>query len=58
VRGEQLIPAGHASGVFERMKAQRVRTMIAREDEDTLALREETRAAKRRMSEEREEARS
>ncbi len=48
--GNSWIPAGHAGGVFERMKAQRVRRMIAdEEDEDTLALREEKRAAQRKM---------
>ena len=49
--GNSWIPAGHAGGVFERMKAQRVRRMIADEDqEDTLAMREEKRAAKRKMN--------
>jgi len=57
--GNSWIPAGHTGGVFERVKAQRVRRMIADEkEEDTLALREEQRAAKRRnASEERSEER-
>ncbi|HEV7238693.1 MAG TPA: hypothetical protein VGQ36_05590 [Thermoanaerobaculia bacterium] len=47
--GNSWIPAGHSGGVFERVKAQRVRRMIADEaEEDTLALREEKRAAKQR----------
>lgn len=33
--GNSWIPAGHAGGVFERLKAQRLRRMIAEED-DTL----------------------
>ena len=33
--GNSWIPAGHAGGIFERMKAQRWRTMIGEED-DTL----------------------
>jgi hypothetical protein len=33
--GNSWIPAGHAGGVFERMKAQRWRQMISSED-DTL----------------------
>ena len=57
--GNSWIPAGHSGGVFERMKAQRVRRMIADEEqEDTLALREEKRAAKRKMTEERDETRA
>ena len=58
--GNSWIPAGHAGGVFERTKAQRVRKMIAdEEDEDTLALREEKRAAaKRNAAEERPEGRA
>ena len=58
--GNSWIPAGQSGGVFERMKAQRVRRMIANEgDEDTLALREEKRAAKKRqLSEERSEERN
>ncbi len=57
--GNSWIPAGHAGGVFERMKAQRVRRMIADEEgEDTLALREKQRAAqKRNASEDRAEER-
>lgn len=30
--GNSWIPAGQAGGIFERMKAQRVRRMISRED--------------------------
>jgi len=58
--GNSWIPAGHTGGVFERVKAQRVRRMIADdEEEDTLALREEKRAAKKRnASEERSEDRA
>ena len=49
--GNSWIPAGHAGGVFERVKAQRVRRMVQSEDEeDTLALREEQRAAKRKLN--------
>jgi len=33
--GNSWIPAGHTGGIFERMKAQRWRTMIGEED-DTL----------------------
>jgi len=56
--GNSWIPAGHAGGVFERVKAQRVRRMIAKSEEDTLALREEKRAAKKRnASEDRSEER-
>jgi hypothetical protein len=55
--GNSWIPAGHAGGVFERMKAQRVRAMIARDDEDTLAQREEKRAARRKAMEQRAEER-
>ena len=36
--GNSWIPAGHAGGIFERMKAQRWRTMIGEED-DTLTRR-------------------
>ncbi len=51
--GNSWIPAGHAGGVFERVKAQRVRRMIQNEpEEDTLAMREEKRAAKRKMTQE------
>ena len=58
--GNSWIPAGHTGGVFERVKAQRVRRMIADEkEEDTLALREEQRAAKKRnASEDRSEERA
>ncbi len=36
--GNSWIPAGHASGIFERMKAQRWRQMM-REEDDTASLR-------------------
>ena len=42
--GNSWIPAGHQGGIFERMKAQRWRTMIA-EDEDTGSFRREEHAA-------------
>jgi hypothetical protein len=32
--GNSWIPAGHAGGIFERMKAQRWREMIRQDDED------------------------
>jgi hypothetical protein len=59
--GNSWIPAGHAGGVFERMKAQRVRRMVQSDDEeDTLAMREEKRAAKRKLNggEQRDEERA
>ena len=34
--GNSWIPAGHAGGIFERMKAQRWRTMVHERDEDHL----------------------
>ncbi len=34
--GNSWIPAGNAGGIFERMKAQRLRRMIGEEEEDTL----------------------
>jgi len=44
--GNSWIPAGHAGGVFERLKAQRLRRMIAAEPEDeALAARDNQRAA-------------
>lgn len=36
--GNSWIPAGHAGGIFERMKAQRLRTMISSPD-DTASMR-------------------
>ena len=42
--GNSWIPAGHAGGVFERTKAQRLRRMIAEED-DTLTRRAPAAAA-------------
>lgn len=43
--GNSWIPAGHAGGIFERMKAQRWRTMISEED-DTLTRRAQADAEK------------
>ncbi len=37
--GNSWIPAGHAGGIFERMKAQRWRQLM-REEDDTASLRE------------------
>lgn len=42
--GNSWIPAGHAGGIFERMKAQRWRTMI-NSDDDTMSGRREAAAA-------------
>ena len=42
--GNSWIPAGHAGGVFERMKAQRWRQMVS-EDDDTASLRARAAAA-------------
>ena len=42
--GNSWIPAGHAGGIFERMKAERWRTMIS-SDDDTLTGRREATAA-------------
>jgi hypothetical protein len=42
--GNSWIPAGHAGGIFERTKAQRLRRMIA--DEDTLGEEQAPLAAK------------
>ena len=33
--GNSWIPAGHSGGIFERMKAQRRRTMVADESDDS-----------------------
>ena len=33
--GNSWIPAGHAGGIFERMKAQQRREMVTVEDDDT-----------------------
>ncbi len=46
--GNSWIPAGHAGGIFERVKAQRWRTMM-REEDDSLNLppRRETRSEER-----------
>jgi hypothetical protein len=51
--GNSWIPAGHHGGIFERMKAQRWRTMVAQEDDSVPPA---TRAP-RQTSEERDEAR-
>ena len=37
--GNSWIPAGNAGGIFERMKAQRLRRMIGEEEEDTVTRR-------------------
>lgn len=42
--GNSWIPAGHAGGIFERVKAQRWREMISSED-DTLSFRRREEAA-------------
>ena len=42
--GNSWIPAGHAGGIFERMKAQRWRAMIGEED-DTLSGRQRVAAS-------------
>jgi hypothetical protein len=34
--GNSWIPAGNAGGIFERMKAQRLRRMIGEQEDDTL----------------------
>ena len=33
--GNSWIPAGHTAGIFEQMKAQRLRRMIGEDDDDT-----------------------
>ncbi|HEY8182705.1 MAG TPA: hypothetical protein VII32_10720 [Thermoanaerobaculia bacterium] len=37
--GNSWIPAGHAGGIFEQMKAQRWRQMMRDDDDDTASLR-------------------
>ncbi len=37
--GNSWIPAGHGGGIFERMKAQRLRRMIGSDEEDTVTRR-------------------
>ena len=37
--GNSWIPAGHTGGIFEQMKAQRLRKMIGEEEEDTITRR-------------------
>jgi len=39
--GNSWIPAGHSGGIFERMKAQRRRTMVASEEDDSGSFRHE-----------------
>src|SRR5512132_2354444 len=34
--GNSWIPAGHAAGIFERVKAQRLRRMIVEDEDDTI----------------------
>jgi hypothetical protein len=54
--GNSWIPAGHHGGIFERMKAERWRTMVAQEDDSAPPA---TRAPRQTTpdSEERDEAR-
>ena len=51
--GNSWIPAGHAGGVFERMKAQRWREMAARDDDDTGSFKPKARQAEETRPEER-----
>lgn len=37
--GNSWIPAGNAGGIFEKMKAQRLRRMIGEDEEDTVTRR-------------------
>src|SRR5215213_11392209 len=37
--GNSWIPAGHSGGIFEQMKAQRLRRMIGEDEEDTVTRR-------------------
>lgn len=49
--GNSWIPAGHSGGIFERMKAQRRRTIAATaSDEDSGSFRREERPAKQSAS--------
>jgi hypothetical protein len=50
--GNSWIPAGHAGGVFERMKAQQWRELMTH-DEDTLAMKPTTRREDEPRAEER-----
>ena len=43
--GNSWIPAGNAGGIFERMKAQRLRRMIGDDEEDTVTRRAAPKAA-------------
>ncbi len=43
--GNSWIPAGHTGGIFERMKAQRRRTMVAADDSGSLRREPEKRKA-------------
>jgi hypothetical protein len=52
--GNSWIPAGHHGGIFERMKAERWRTMVAQEDDSVPPA---TRASRKTEPEDREEAR-
>jgi len=46
--GNSWIPAGHSGGIFERMKAERWRTMVAEDDDDAGSVqRERSTAAKK-----------
>jgi hypothetical protein len=45
--GNSWIPAGHTGGIFERVKAQRLRRMIGEEEDDTITRRAEGPEAQR-----------
>jgi hypothetical protein len=45
--GNSWIPAGHTGGIFERVKAQRLRKMIGEEEDDTITRRVEGSEAQR-----------
>lgn len=51
--GNSWIPAGHAGGVFERMKAQRWRELMAHGEEDAVPLRAKARHEQETRAEER-----
>src|SRR3989440_10164493 len=56
--GNSWIPAGHTGGIFERMKAQQRRTMVAvEEEEEEFRPEREKRAAAPKANEERAEQR-
>lgn len=43
--GNSWIPAGHAGGIFEQMKAQRWRAMVHDDEDDSLSVRPNAAAA-------------